>query len=239
MRNWSYFHIGVLLTFWWTFCKYLSFSMKATHLPVHLLPFNFPILMCSLTKVHTQKCGNFEKTKIVMSSHVQSLCFRICLNNVNDASKWHFEPDTHWSADLAQRSMLFICVEINSWCMLSSSIASAVCWVNSAQLFSGKSMSMKQYHSHFSGRILIILTFQLHICLWRVFGIQNFGKVNFLKSDFSKFPGSLPLIFILWISQVDKFTCYLTIKFSEYNHQRNCKGHLLVSTMYILWQFGQ
>ena len=78
----------------------------------------------------------------------------------------------------------------------------------------------------FQEEILIILTFQSHICLGRICGIQNFRKINFLKSDFSKFSGSLPLIFILCISQVDKFTGNLTIKFSEYNHQRNCKGKI-------------
>ena len=142
---------------------------------------------------------------------------------------WGSECDPYWSADLTHRSRLFICVEINSWCMLSSSIASAVFWVNSAQFFSGKSISMKQYYTHFSGRNPIILTFQFHICLGRPFSIQNLRKINFLKSDFSNFSGSLPLILILQvcISQVDKFTGHLTIKFSEYKYEWNC---LLVST---------
>jgi len=116
----------------------------------------FPMPMYSLTKTHTQKCGNFEKTATMTLSHVQCLYFKTCLNNVN-VSKWHFECDPHWSADLTERSRLFICVETNSWCMLSSFIASAVCWVNSAQFFSGKSMSTKQCwvnYSHFSGRNL-------------------------------------------------------------------------------------
>jgi len=103
---------------------------------------SLPVLICSLTKMHTQKWGNFEKTITMTSSHGQSLCFRTCLNNVN-VSKWHFECDPHSSADLTQRSRLFICVETNSWCMLSSSIASPVFWVNSAQFFPGKSVSMK------------------------------------------------------------------------------------------------
>ena len=139
-----------------------------------------------------------------------------------------FECDPHRSADLTQRSRLFICVETNNWCMLSSSIASAIFWVNSAQFFSSKSMSMKQHHSQFQEEILIILTFQSHICLGRIFGIQNFRKINFLKSDFSNIPGSLPLVFpvFLCINQVGKFIGYLTIKFSEYNHQRNCKGNI-------------
>ena len=103
------------------------------------------------TSLSTQKCGNFAKTMRMTSSHIQLLCFKTCLNNVN-VSRWDFECYPHWSADLAQRSRLFICVETKSWCMLSSSIASAVFWVNSAQFFSGKSMSTKQHHSHFLGR---------------------------------------------------------------------------------------
>ena len=138
----------LLTTSWWTFAKYLSFHMKATYLPVHLLPFNFSYANVEFEKMHTQKCGNFENTMIMTSSHVQFLCFRTCLNSVN-VNKWHVECDAHWSADLTQRSRLFICVETNSWCMLSSSIASAVCWVNSAQFFSGKSMSMEQHYSLF------------------------------------------------------------------------------------------
>ena len=110
----------------------------------------FPMLMCSL-KMYTQKCGNFEKTMVRTLLHVNFLYFRTCLNNVN-VSKWHFKCEPHWSADLTQRSRLFICVETNNWCMLSSSIASAVCWVNSAQFISGKYMSMGQHYSHFSGR---------------------------------------------------------------------------------------
>ena len=114
---------------------------------------NFPMQMCSLTKKHTQKCGNFAKTIQKTSFHDHHcLCFRTCLNNVNVITKCHFECEPHWSADLTQRSRLFICVETNNWCMLSSSIASAVCWVNSAQFFSGRSMSMKQHYSHLSGR---------------------------------------------------------------------------------------
>ena len=220
---WRHLSITYLLM---NFCNYLSFYMKATYLPVHLLPFNFPIPICSLTKIHTQKCGNFPKTSIMTLFHVQWFSYlKTFLNNVY-VSKWDFECDPHWSADLTQRSRLFICVETNSWCMLLSSIASAVFWVNSAQFFSGKSMSMRQHYSYFSGRNPLILTFQSHICLGRTFSIQNFRKINFLKSDFSNFLGSLPLIFILCISQVDKFIGNLTIKFSEYNHQRNCKGHI-------------
>ena len=143
--------IGVLLTSWWTFASiYHSIWKSHTSLSTYCY-LNFPVLVCSLTKMHTQKCGNFEKTMTVTSFHVQCVCFRTCLNNVN-VSKWYFKCDPHWSADLTQRSRLFICVETNSWCMLSSSIASAVCWVNSAQFFSGKSMSMTQHYSHFSGR---------------------------------------------------------------------------------------
>ena len=76
---------------------------------------NFPMLMCNLTKIHTQKCGNFEKTMSMTSSHVQCLCFRTCLSNVTASIKCDFGHDPHWSADLTQRSRLFIWVETNSW----------------------------------------------------------------------------------------------------------------------------
>ena len=124
-------------------CEFLPFHMKITYLSVHLWPFKFTHADVQLAKMHTQKCGNLEKTMVTISSHIQDLAedFRTCLNNVN-ITKWHFECEPHWSADLTQRSRLFICVETNSWYMLSSSIASAVFWVNSAQLLSGKSMSM-------------------------------------------------------------------------------------------------
>ena len=136
----------MLLTSWWTFASiYHSIWRSPTSLSTYC-HLNFPMLMCSLTKMHTQKCGNFEKTMVMTSSHVQALGFRTCLNYVS-SSKWNFECDPHWSADLTQRSRLFICVETKSWRMLSSSIASAVCWVNSAQLLSGKSMSMKQHYN--------------------------------------------------------------------------------------------
>ncbi len=142
-RNWSDTYL--LMNY-----KYLSFIWRPpTSLSTyfHLI---FPMLMCSLTKMHTQKCGNFENTRIITSSHVQCACVKTCLRHLN-VSKWHFECDPHSSADLTQRSRLFLCVETNRWCMLSSSIASAVCWVNSAQFFSGKSMSMKQHYFNCSG----------------------------------------------------------------------------------------
>ncbi len=141
----------MLLTLWWTFARiYHSIWRPLTALSTYC-HLNLPMLTYSLTKMHTQKCGNFEKImRRISSFHLKFLWFRTCLNNVS-VSKWHFKCDNHCSADLTQRSRLFICVETNSWCMLSSSIASAVCWVNSAQFFSGKSMSMKQYYSDVSG----------------------------------------------------------------------------------------
>ena len=137
---------------------------------------NFPMLMCIATKMHTQKCGNFENTMKVTSSHDECWCFITCLNNdnVSNIVSDIFYCDPYWSADLTQRSRLFICVETNSPCMMSSSIASAVCWVNSAQFFSARSMSMKHYSHFFQEDILFLLTFQSHICLRRIFGIQNF-----------------------------------------------------------------
>ena len=150
------------LVFMWRYLSVAYFLMnicKSIYHSVWRLPtslfiywhFNIPMPMYSLTKMHTQKCGNFAKTMRMISSHVKFLCFRTCLNNVN-VSRWDFECYPHWSADLAQRSRLFICVETKSCCMLSSSIASAVFWVNSAQFFSGKSMSTKQHYFLFLGR---------------------------------------------------------------------------------------
>jgi len=144
--------ISTLLTFCWTFVSiYHSIWRPPTSLRSTYCHLNFPMPMCSLTKMHTQKCGNFPKTVRMTWSHLNPFCLRACLNNVN-VSKWNIECDAHWSADLTQRSRLFFCVETNSWCMLLSSTASAVFWVNSAQFFSGKSMSMKQHYLHFSGR---------------------------------------------------------------------------------------
>ena len=63
--------------------------MHVTYLPVHLLPFSsYYADMQFLQYVHTQKCGNFEKTMIMTSSHVQCLYFRRCLNNVNASEEY-------------------------------------------------------------------------------------------------------------------------------------------------------
>ena len=52
----------VLLTSWWTFCRYLSFHVKATYLPIQLLPLIF-LCWCSVW----QKCipRNVEILKIL------------------------------------------------------------------------------------------------------------------------------------------------------------------------------
>ena len=73
--NWSVTHLlmNVLQVF--------IIPYEAAYLPVHLLLFNF--LMLKLTKMNTQKCGNFEKIMRVTSSHDQSPGIRACLNNVN------------------------------------------------------------------------------------------------------------------------------------------------------------
>ncbi len=84
-------------------------------------------------------------------------------------------------------------------------------------------LQFRQYYPYYEGEMLTILTFQSHKCLRRIFGIHDFRKINPLKSMFSIVPGLFPLIFNVWISQVDIFIDYLTIKFGEYNHQRNCK----------------
>ena len=137
-----------VLTSWWMFCIDLSFHMR---LPTSLSTYCHLIFPVLIDKFLTQKCANFEKTWRMTIVHGVFSRLRTPLNNVN-VSKWHFECDPHLSADLTQRSRLFICVETNSWYMLSSSIALAVCRVSSAQFFSGKSMSMKQHYAHFSGR---------------------------------------------------------------------------------------
>ena len=60
--------IGVLLTFWWTICKYLSFNIKVTYLPVHLLPFYFSYANVQFDKnsyPEMQKfCKNYENNII-------------------------------------------------------------------------------------------------------------------------------------------------------------------------------
>ena len=148
---WRYLSVAYNLM---TFCKCVSFYMKATYLPLHLLPLIFPVLMCSLTKNAYPEMWKFWKNyqndiipcPISMFQNMSDGTMSMLFN------KWCFECDPHRSADLTQRSRLFICVETNSWCMLSLSIALAVCWVNSAQFFSGKSMSTKQHYSWISGR---------------------------------------------------------------------------------------
>ena len=124
--------------------------MKVTYIPAHLFPLSF-ILMCSLNfeKCIPRNVEILKKLQKATSSHVQCLCFRTCLSNVS-VRKCHLN-DSYLSAALTERSTLFIFVETNSWCRPSSSIASAVFRVNSAQSFSGKSMSIKQHYTHFSG----------------------------------------------------------------------------------------
>ena len=142
----------VLLTPWWTFCKYLSFHMKATYLPVQLFPFNFSIPMCSLIKNTYPEVWKFRKNyDHSIKPWKKGFKFQNMSGQIH-VSKWWFECDPHRSADLMQRSTLFICVETNSWYIPSSSIVSAVFWVNSAQFFSGRCISIKQHYSHFSER---------------------------------------------------------------------------------------
>ena len=75
--------IGVLLTHWWTFASIYHFIWRSPTSLSTYCHLSFPMLMWSLTKMNTQKCGNLENTRIMTSSHVQSLYFRTCLNNVN------------------------------------------------------------------------------------------------------------------------------------------------------------
>ena len=67
-----------------------------------------------------------------------------------------------------------------------------------------------------------ILTFQFYTCFWWILSIHDFRKINFLKNDFSILPGHVPLnSIILNVIQFSTFLDDLTIKFGEYNHQRN------------------
>ena len=140
-----------------------------------------------------------------------------------ESSSMYFIHATYWSADLVQRSMLFNCVETKSSCMLVSVIASAVFSVNSGQLISGKSKSAASEGVISMQEVFTILTFQSYKCLWWIISIEDFGKINCLKSPFSIFLCLVPLICIFHIAQVSIFIDYLTIKFGEYNHQWNCE----------------
>ncbi len=86
--------VGVLLTFYKLLQEVFIIPYEATYHSVHLLPFNCSYADVQFHKMHTQKCGNFEKTMRMTFSHVQYSYFRTCLNNVN-VSKWHFECDPH------------------------------------------------------------------------------------------------------------------------------------------------
>ena len=73
--------------------------------------------------------------------------------------------------------------------------------------------------------ILMIPTSKANICFWWIISTQDFGKVNLLESDFSIDFGFVPLnciIQVIW--QLAMFLDYLTIKFGEYCHQRDCGG---------------
>ena len=137
---WRHWSVTYLLM---NICKYVTFHMKVTYLPVHLLQFKFSYANVQFDINAYPEMWKFWKDYGNNIIPCPISRFQNMSDNVN-VSNQHFECDPHWSADLTQRSRLFICVETNNWCMLSSSIASAVCWVNSAQFFSGKSMSMKQ-----------------------------------------------------------------------------------------------
>jgi len=150
---WKHWCVTLILTgSWWTFESISHSISRSTYHPApYLLPFKFCHAGVQFDKNAYPEVWKFWKNyendiiplPMVMFQNMSEQC---------QCSKWHFGCGPHRSADLIQRSRLFICVETNSWCMLSSFIASAVCWDNSAQFFSGKSMSMKQHYLHFSGR---------------------------------------------------------------------------------------
>ena len=146
------------------------------------------------------------------------------MSKVCQCLKFHSTNSSHWSADLTQRSMLFICVETNSSWRLASSIAFAVSWVNSGQLFSGLCISANHYLFFFKNGMLLWPTSQLHMHLWRVFSIHDTRLINLLTSLFSICLGFLQPIFpILDIIQFGIFLWYKAIKFGEYNHQWYCE----------------
>ena len=117
---------------------------------------------------------------------------------------------------------------MNSSCKLALSIASAVFSVSSGQSFSGMSISVFEVSLYLNVCQLIVMlmipTSQTNICFWRAISIKDFREINFLKSDFSIFSGFAPLNCIIHIFQFARFLDYLTIKFGEYYHQRNCES---------------
>ena len=70
--------------------------------------------------------------------------------------------------------------------------------------------------------ILMIPTSQAHKCFWRIISPKDFREINSLESDFSIDSGFVPLNSIIHVIQFERFLNYLTIKFGEYYHQRNC-----------------
>ena len=184
---------------------------------------------CQIYKyVPTQKCGNLLMTIRITASNEGVFSTKTCLKLVK-VWNWILKWNSHWSADLTQRSRLFICVETNNSCKVESSITSAVFVVSSWQSCSGRCISTRKFITSLllgmKKYVFVILTFQFHRCLWRTFSIQDFRKINILKSLFSFLPGLLPLIFVTVYSfQFNIFFGYLSIKFSEYGHQRHCKS---------------
>ena len=65
------------------------------------------------------------------------------MSELYQSLKLHLICGSHWSADLTQRSTLFICDETNSSWRLASSIAFAVSWINSGQFFSALCIPVK------------------------------------------------------------------------------------------------
>ena len=132
---------------------------------------------------------------------------------------FQFWCNAHLSPNFTQRSRLFLCIETNISLKLTSSIALAVLSVNSGQSFSAMSISVKLIIPVKSWQGIHDHAFQAHISFGGIFGIKDFWKINILKSDFSIFPGFVPLIFC--VIQFPTFLNYLSIKFGECNYQRN------------------
>ena len=179
--------------------------------------------------MHTQKCGNWIKTPMITFSQCQLLAGKISLSNGQ-----HLRAVPYTCYSLKCRFSTKIKVVHLCWDkqLMHTGISNCI----SSLLSQFRTIYLWQVHicqSVISMQgIFAIPTFPPQICLWWMFSVHNFGKIDYLKSFFSFHPCLVPLICILHITQVRMFLDYLTIKFGEYNHQWNCECViLLVSTL--------
>ena len=106
----------ILLSFWISMWEWLGIYPEVWELGKNQVycksPFKFPLISHEISKVCPSQCFEFHSTN-----------------------------GSHWSPDLIQRLILFICVDTNKSWRLVLSIAFAVSWVNCGQLFSGLCIS--------------------------------------------------------------------------------------------------